>query len=245
MVSDFFNVTNEIVDRDDLTIYEKMCFVVLARYAGKDEFFDRLSNDIIAMKMGCASHDAEMAIAGLVEKDILEVDAAEFEVTELEPQPSAVIKRDDVIARPMNLPVFESIESKEQVVPKLNQYQKVGLIKKYIKEPIAEREIKIVLNMACGDVDEVKVKYDLVKDWPDGDLVDNLLHALQGHMYTEPDAKSDTSVKSPIIESETDPKGTNYVPVEDPIVERKLSKVGNFTQINRRRIADLYNKNKK
>lgn len=68
---DWFIVQNSIVDRDDLNVYEKMCCVVLARYADKEEFDDLLTSDIIAIKMGVDSIVAKKAVFGLIEKGLI------------------------------------------------------------------------------------------------------------------------------------------------------------------------------
>lgn len=68
---DWFIVKNSIIDRDDLSIYEKMCCVVLARYADKEEFDDLLTSDIIAIKMGVESSLAKKAVFGLIEKGLI------------------------------------------------------------------------------------------------------------------------------------------------------------------------------
>jgi len=68
---DWFIVQNSIVDRDDLSIYEKMCCVILARYADKEEFYDLLTSDIIAIKMGVEQLVAKKAVFGLIEKGLI------------------------------------------------------------------------------------------------------------------------------------------------------------------------------
>ncbi len=68
---DWFIVQNSIIDRDDLDIYEKMCCVVLARYADKEEFDDLLTSDIIAIKMGVSSVVAKKAVFTLIEKGLI------------------------------------------------------------------------------------------------------------------------------------------------------------------------------
>ena len=50
----WFTVENNLIDRNDLNIYEKMCSVVLARYAGRAEFSNMLNIQVIAIRMGCA-----------------------------------------------------------------------------------------------------------------------------------------------------------------------------------------------
>jgi len=72
----WFAVENSLVDRNDLTAYEKLCGMVLARYAGRPEFDHLLSTDIIAVKMGVSSEMALVALRGLVEKGLVDVDSA-------------------------------------------------------------------------------------------------------------------------------------------------------------------------
>lgn len=68
---DYFIVKNSVVDRDDLNIYEKMCCIVLARYAGKEEYDNLLTSDIIAIKMGTDVGTAKKALLGLIEKGLI------------------------------------------------------------------------------------------------------------------------------------------------------------------------------
>ncbi len=70
-MNNWFEVDNSVVDRDDLTVYEKMACVVLARYAGKPEFNNLLSMDIIAVKMGVSTKRALEAMEGLQAKGLL------------------------------------------------------------------------------------------------------------------------------------------------------------------------------
>lgn len=71
----WFAVENSLVDRNDLTAYEKLCGMVLARYAGREEFDHLLTTDIIAVKMGVASQVALEALRGLVRKGLIDVDS--------------------------------------------------------------------------------------------------------------------------------------------------------------------------
>jgi len=71
----WFAVENSLVDRNDLTAYEKLCGMVLARYAGRSEFDHLLTTDIIAVKMGVPSHLALEALRGLVKKGLVDVDS--------------------------------------------------------------------------------------------------------------------------------------------------------------------------
>lgn len=70
----WFAVDNSLVDRNDLTAYEKLCGMVLARYAGRPEFDHLLTSDIIAVKMGVTSDCALKALKGLVSKGLIDVE---------------------------------------------------------------------------------------------------------------------------------------------------------------------------
>jgi len=71
----WFAVENSLIDRNDLTAYEKLCGMVLARYAGRSEFDHLLTTDIIAVKMGVDSNTALTALRGLVSKGLIDVES--------------------------------------------------------------------------------------------------------------------------------------------------------------------------
>lgn len=76
MSGSFFNVENNLIDRNDLNIYEKMCSVVLARYAGRSEFSNMLNTQVIAIRMGCTVTEAEKALNSLIEKKLVTLEDA-------------------------------------------------------------------------------------------------------------------------------------------------------------------------
>ncbi len=67
----YFNISTQIVDRTDLTIYEKMACVVMARYANRSQFDGLLNIAVIADKMGVTQAMAQKALDQLVEKGLL------------------------------------------------------------------------------------------------------------------------------------------------------------------------------
>ncbi|BEP27887.1 hypothetical protein [Helicovermis profundi] len=95
----WFVVTNQVVDREDLSIYEKMCLVVLSRYAGKEEFEDLLTSEIIALKMGTTIIEAKKAIFKLVEKKLINFEGKHGEISKVSMDKSTVkeniIKKED------------------------------------------------------------------------------------------------------------------------------------------------------
>lgn len=83
MSGSFFNVENNLIDRNDLNIYEKMCSVVLARYAGRSEFSNMLNTQVIAIRMGCSVKEAEKALSSLIEKKLVTLEDTEHIEPEL------------------------------------------------------------------------------------------------------------------------------------------------------------------
>ncbi|MFL1471466.1 conserved phage C-terminal domain-containing protein [Paraclostridium bifermentans] len=67
---DWFFVENELIDRDDLTIYEKMIYIVLARHSN-DSSCCFPSYKTIAMKAGCSDRKVMKTIESLEEKKLI------------------------------------------------------------------------------------------------------------------------------------------------------------------------------
>lgn len=219
MSSEYFTLHQSIVDRDDLTIYEKMCCVVLARYAGKNEFEDRLSKDIIAMKMGCSNEDAYRALEGLVEKGIIESEDTDVELNELPQRDSRVIKKEKQnqfeTMRFKELSGTLSASSPRQENPVTEA--KINELQEFIEEVVSDNALRILLNIAEGDVDLIKQKYTIARSSQLNDAIEVLMHELQR--------------KTPKIED---------VPLELNKDSKEM-----VSQINQKRISDLYKRHKK
>lgn len=66
----FFQIENALVDSEEFTMAEKMAYMVLVRYAGKDNAaFPSVAT--LAKKMGCGETTARKAIKGLEEKGVI------------------------------------------------------------------------------------------------------------------------------------------------------------------------------
>ena len=214
--NEYFTLHQSIVDRDDLTIHEKMCCVVLARYAGKDEFEAILSRDIIAIKMGCSNEEAYTAIEGLLSKGILESKEVDVELAERPHQETKVIKKSDEKR-------IETMRFSEFAGPVTTshspdgQEQKIQDLKDMFDEVVSEKALRILLNIAGGDLELIRKKYAIARKSQMNDVVEVLMHELQ---RKEPD------VQAPSFEID---EGTQKV----------------VNQINQKRIADLYKKNRK
>ncbi|MDB3082957.1 hypothetical protein C4097_00070 [Clostridioides difficile] len=67
---EWFWLENDLVDREDLTVYEKMAYMVLARYSdNKSSCFPSLS--LISKKMGCGITTVKKTINSLEEKKLI------------------------------------------------------------------------------------------------------------------------------------------------------------------------------
>lgn len=82
----YFVISEELVDRDDLDIYEKMALVVLAKYANSSQ---KISKELLVQKMGADKTDfgyeyTDLAIKKLIKYGILSVfDDEDIEVLKL------------------------------------------------------------------------------------------------------------------------------------------------------------------
>ncbi len=123
-----FSVEMNLIDRNDLNIYEKMCSVVLARYAGRAEFSNMLNINVIAIRMGCEVKDAEKALNSLIKKKLVTLeDAGTIEPDLLvEPQKvsSRVIKSEGIYesftpkVKAVETLAFETLESFDEEAEK-------------------------------------------------------------------------------------------------------------------------------
>lgn len=155
---DFFSISTQIVDREDLNIYEKMCCVVLARFF-QDGSYEELSMTELAKHMSVEEIVAKGAFYSLRTKGILES-------LETEVKPGTIIKASEM----NDVPVNDTI---------LTYDQKINRIFEIIEENINEREAKIILGFAGNDLDKVKEKYKVAKASQFQDKIEVLIHELQ------------------------------------------------------------------
>ncbi len=153
MPNNNFTVENNLIDRNDLSIYEKMCSVVLARYAGRAEFSNMLNIQIIAIRMGCSVEEADQALNSLISKKLVTLEDSEH----IEPEMlmvetikvnSRVIKSEMIEVQNKPQPkAFESLESFDEELLKVpseapkkksGRKKKVETPKALAKEPIRE-----------------------------------------------------------------------------------------------------------
>ncbi|MEE7986950.1 helix-turn-helix domain-containing protein, partial [Clostridioides difficile] len=67
---EWFWLENDLVDREDLSVYEKMAYMVMARYSD-DESSCFPSLSLISKKMGCGITTVKKTINSLEEKNLI------------------------------------------------------------------------------------------------------------------------------------------------------------------------------
>src|SRR4030065_2183168 len=73
-VKNWFNLENDLLDREDLTIYEKTVYIVIARYVnGENKAFP--SYETIAKKGSMAKSKAKRVVKSLIKKGLLKKEA--------------------------------------------------------------------------------------------------------------------------------------------------------------------------
>lgn len=191
----YFLINEDVVDRDDLSLEEKMACVVLARFADLHELDNLLSLDIIALKMGCSINQAQEALDGLRLKRILKLPrhspSAVLSKAKAEVAPSYIYQRLD-FENPVSetaSPVEKSVSEKEVKHPAKSRRESTGTpavdvgainkIKDYFEEIISESSIKLLLNLAGGDVQKILRTYDLQKHHPANLRLEKVADALQ------------------------------------------------------------------
>lgn len=157
----FFSISALVVDREDLTIYEKMCCVVLARFF-QDETLEDITMEQLAKHMSVEEIVAKGAFYSLRTKGILES-------LETEVKPGTIIKAEEVQAVPE--------ASENEVV--LTYDQKVLKVFEIIDEKINEREARIILSFAGNDLEKIRDKYKIAKASQFQDKIEVLIHELQ------------------------------------------------------------------
>lgn len=159
MSNSWFSVENNLIDRNDLDIYEKMCSVVLARYAGRAEFSNMLNIQVVAIRMGCSVEQAERALNSLIAKRLVTLEDTEC----IEPEMlsvEAVKVNSRVIrseaqdeAKPQAPSAFESLENFDEEKP-VKQTKRKSTRKKKAEAPAEELKEALISNSVPKEVAE-------------------------------------------------------------------------------------------
>jgi len=233
MMTSYFIIEKGIVERLDLSIYEKMCCVVLAKWAIEDvEDFDM---EMLAEQMSCTVNKAKETIRQLKQKGFIESEGQETK----EAQPPRIIKAQDVEG-------LEPILFDETPKQPPTKEELIAGVREIISEPINDSEAKIILNFAGEDLEKIKFCYKKAVNLQVGDKIEALMMELQRkekppatlppiESVVEPQRSKSTeqrSEKNDILDEERDVyrevtdvyKEEKEMPVmEDMLVEEKVS----------------------
>lgn len=212
---EWFILANNVVDREDLSIYEKMCCVVLARYSEDDVSIEKL-----ALKMGVEDIVAKGAFYSLMSKGILELADKSNAI-----KPGTIIKADKEDEEENKDEEKEIIEeSFYEVKPEdmfLSTEDKILKICEIVDEKISKREAMIILSFSGNDLKRVVEKYKIAKESTYIDKVEVLLNELQ-----KKDEKKSNVIKSVDVAEKVNV--LNEVKFDDEVEENIRPK----TQIN-------------
>lgn len=148
---DWINISNTVLERSDLNIYEKMCYVYIAASFQKAD--EELSIDDLAKRMGVEPIVAKGAFYALKAKGILVSVEPEF-------KPGSIIKASDVDV-------------------KLTSDEKLNRVFEIIEEKISVKEAKIILSFAGGNLERIEEKYKIALASQYNDKIEVLIHELQ------------------------------------------------------------------
>ncbi len=209
-------INADLLDREDLDIYAKMCCIVLARMA-QESPQRPLSLGGLSKLMGCTARVAGKALEQLIDKGLL-LEVPLLELPDPKGTPPRVRRKD----RQSPAVKFEDFDK-----PKKNVKQQLETLRGFILEPATDGTLRIILNMADGDVERVRLAYQSAAATQISDNLETLMNILQ---QGEPEA-------SPL----------KVVPPPESVPEASLEPETRqvLTQINQKRIAELYAKSKR
>ncbi len=164
MATSYFILEKGIIERQDLSIYEKMCCVVLAKWATEE--IDTFNMETLSEEMSCSLNKAKETISQLKAKGFIQsIGKEENEKV------SRIIKARDVEGlEPINFGLTK---------PELTKADLLMQVRTIIEEPINDSEAKIILNFAADDIEKIKLCYKKAKNMQVGDKIEALMMELQ------------------------------------------------------------------
>ena len=166
MAKSYFILEKGIIERDDLTIYEKMCCVVLAKWAAESVVsFDMAT---LAIQMSCTENKAKETIEKLKYKGFIESEGKE----ETDYRPPRIIKAEHVDG-------LEPLDFSEKSDQKMTKEDLVAKIHDLIDEPINDSEARIILNFANENFEKIEFCYKKAKKMQVSDKIEALMMELQ------------------------------------------------------------------
>lgn len=228
----YFLVGNAIVDRDDLTLTEKMACVVLARYTGQDAFHDLLTLTVIAKKMSVPPNQAKEALEGLVSKGVIQRESADLITNEVREEP---IVKEEVSKSAVPL-VFESFDTP------IGPDEILGIF----DEVINKRQAIILFELAGRDLAALKTAYEAVRETHPFDLVE----ALSDYLQQKPHSKETPIEAAEVVDTSKAHKEREELKSEAVLLAQETEALFEAlekkpkTQVNLSRIHALYQQQK-
>lgn len=207
-------ISTSLLDREDLDIYAKMCCIILARLT-QEEGQKPLTLEDLSLRMGCTTRVAGRALEQLIDKGLL-IEEPALQLTELKSEARRVRRRDS------DSPAanFETFDKK----PKQPLKELLEALRTFIREPATDGTLRIILNMAGDDVERIRTAYQSAAALQISDTLEALMNILQQG--------------EPVLPENPAPPQTAQVEELEPETRQVL------TQINQKRIAELYTKSK-
>lgn len=206
-------ISTDLLDREDLDIYEKMCCILLARISLEDAQ-SPLSMEELSRRMGCSVIVAGRTLERLIDKGLL-IEEPALELTELTSETRRVRRKD----QDSPAVTFETFDK-----PRQSLKEQLEELRAFIHEPATDPTLRIILNMAGGDVERVRRAYLSAAASQVSDTLEALMNILQQGEQPLP-----ATPQPPITEAADE-------------LEPETRQV--LTQINQKRIAELYTKSK-
>ncbi len=198
----YFNLSESIVDRLDLSIEEKMACVVLARYANNSAFDGLITLSVVAKKMAVDEHRAKQALLSLRAKDLIgDIDLLNDEI--MDGSSGAKIAAEE--AGRLEAAEFSQLakESKHAKV----EYDELADI---FDEIVPKNRLNILYALAGEDISKLKTAYQKVKETHKFDVIDALAEYLQAPEMIEQNIKSK-------IEAEVEKEATQTDKIQEAL----------------------------
>ncbi len=167
----YFVLEKEIIESDELSIYEKMCCVVLAKWATQD--IANFDTNTLAREMSCTVNKAQETLQKLKSKKLIMIDddTENSENSEEKFSKLKIIRSEDVIGiKPLKLDNEIKNKSRENLIDELNDI---------IEEKITDSEARIILNFANNNIEKIKRCYKIARKMQVSDNIAALIMQLQ------------------------------------------------------------------
>lgn len=166
MARSYFILEKGIIEREDLSIYEKMCCVVLAKWASESIVSFNMST--LATQMSCSEGKAKATVQKLKDKGFIELE----DKVSSNSKPPKIIKAENVDG-------LKPIDFNYSEHPKTSKEDLLTQVRALVDEAINDSEARIILNFANEDLEKIKRCYKKAKNMQISDKIEALIIELQ------------------------------------------------------------------